>query len=646
NAVNAPQDALASYTVTAPGGGVAFTSHPVPLALSVQTTLATVDMGSFDTTGLAVGNYAIDVTLTDPSGRPIPGATGRGNVQIGLPVGATLTVSPSSVPAGNGVVTNTLQINRNTALPDALALYGHVATKPDVSSVALYHDAAHDLAYVGGANGVDIVNIHDPANPVDLKTFGSDLIVQGGGTLVRVDTISGAKYLIVGTQVKSNASRFTLLIYAMADPLNPTLVNGPTGTPINHVFAQDLLVNGNTVLVPTSGNSGSFPRPITTQFGNVLSIDVSDPAAPVLKDVLFKSPGPPNSGTTNQTGGAIVDNQFAYIASSTSTGSDLQGGVGRVMVVDYSDPSHLQFPREVDIPGTVHVLTLAVQGNLALVAGSTGGWVDFVQPLKGNLTLSVLDVTDHANPRLVGKTLVTSGVFSPPPGEGKLTILPLKNGLFAVSQELVNGTTSLLLVDPSNPDNILVSSIPTPHPLSEMNAKNNLLYTPSTDGLSVYQILDNAPATVSVEVPKGTGVAVVPGSFSTPPAQTLPGAGFDTLVWQLTAVAGQAGDTITWQSTVNDLLPAATRAVTLGTTVDFASQGTTGTLQLPGTAVVGEHIISLRPSSQSSRPGAAAGYVVTVSNPTGAALTYRLSVQGVPAGWVGLAPSAQVAAHS
>jgi hypothetical protein len=365
NAVNSPQQALASYTLTDAGGSVVFTSTPAPLSLTVQTTLATVDMGSFDTTGLAIGNYTINVSLTDPSGHPIPGATGQGSVQIGLPVGASLTVSPSSVPAGNGLVTNTLQIDRNTTLPDALTLYGHMATKPGVSSVALYHDATHDLAYVGGANGVDIVNIHDPANPVDLKTFGSDLIVQGGSTLVRVDTINGAKYLVVGTQVQSNASRFTVLIYSMADPLSPTLVNGPTGTPITHVFSSDLLVQGNTILVPTSGNSGFYPGPITTQFGNVLSIDVSNPAAPLLKDVLFKSPGPPNSGTTNQLGGAIVDDQFAYIASSTSTGGDLQGGVGRVMVVDYSDPAHLQFPREVDIPGTVHTFTLAIQGNRA-----------------------------------------------------------------------------------------------------------------------------------------------------------------------------------------------------------------------------------------------------------------------------------------
>jgi hypothetical protein len=264
------------------------------------------------------------------------------------------------------------------------------------------------------------------------------------------------------------------------------------------------------------------------------------------------------------------------------------------------------------------------------VAGSTGGWTDFASAMKGNLTFSVLDITDHANPRLVGKTLVTNGVFGPPPGEGRFAILPLKNGLFAVSQELVNGTVSLLLVDPSNPDNILLSSIPTPHPLGEMNVENNLLYTPSADGLSVYQILDNVPVTVSVEVPNGTGVATVPGSFNVPPTQIIPGVGFDTLVWQLTAAAGKAADTITWQSTVDNLRPAESCAVTLGTTVDFASQGTSGTLQLPGTSVVGDHIIGLAPPSRTARPAEAATYVVTVRNPTNSSVTYSLAVQGVP----------------
>jgi hypothetical protein len=81
--------------------------------------------------------------------------------------------------------------------------------------------------------------------------------------------------------------------------------------------------------------------------------------------------------------------------------------------------------------------------------------------------------------------------------------------------------------------------------------------------------------------------------------------------------------------------------VTLGSTVDFVSQGTPGTLQLPGTSVVGEHIIGLAAASLIVRPAEAAAYVVTVRNrnPTSSSVTYSLAVQGMPSSWVTFAPT-------
>ena len=46
----------------------------------------------------------------------------------------------------------------------------------------------------------------------------------------------------------------------------------------------------------------------------------------------------PDSQTT-QFGATIVNGQIAYIASSTANGGSTQDGVGRVLVVDYSDPA-------------------------------------------------------------------------------------------------------------------------------------------------------------------------------------------------------------------------------------------------------------------------------------------------------------------
>ena len=115
DALNQEQQAQVSYTVTDPGGNVVFTSQPVSTTLSVLSTLSTVDLGSVDPTGLADGEYTIDVSVDDASGNPIPGATGAGRLLIGSPVTASLSTTPTTLPAGSGTVTDTLEINASGA---------------------------------------------------------------------------------------------------------------------------------------------------------------------------------------------------------------------------------------------------------------------------------------------------------------------------------------------------------------------------------------------------------------------------------------------------------------------------------------------------------------------------------------------------
>ena len=52
-----------------------------------------------------------------------------------------------------------------------------------------------------GPNGIDVVDVSNPAAPVDDGTFGTGQIVNGGYTVGRVDTIGGTQYLLVGTTV-------------------------------------------------------------------------------------------------------------------------------------------------------------------------------------------------------------------------------------------------------------------------------------------------------------------------------------------------------------------------------------------------------------------------------------------------------------
>ena len=642
SAVNVSRTFSVSYTVTDINGNLLFTSTPVTTTIGISATSTLVDLGNLNTTGFADGTDTITVTVVDQSAQPLPSAVGQGSLIVGVPVTAILSVNPATAPTGNPVVTNSLEITSSIPMADPLTLDGAVATTP-ATTVALYSDSTHNLAYVAGPNGIDIVDVSNPAAPVDDGTFGSSDIVKGGLTVGRVDEIGGTEYLVVGSTTvgnQSSAPPFTLLIYSLANPLSPSRVSTTT---FNDGFLSDMVVEGDTVLVPVLSYDifGGFA--FEGQNGNVMAIDVSNPAAPTLDSALFGS-ADPNANTT-QFGATIVNSQIAYIASSTATGGSTQSGTGRVLIVNYSDPSNLQNLGEVDIPGTYQVVDVAVEGNEALVVGRTGG--NNGPGVTGTMTLSLLDITNPQSPTLLGTTLDTAAQF--PTGGFKISAQPLGNGLFAVSEASVDGNSELMVVDPSNPNDIVVSYTPVTALVNEMAVSGNLLYTTSAQGLAIYNIgtVESIPLSVSVEVPTTTGVTIVPNSYSTPPSKIITGATFDTLVWNETLAFGTPTDPITWHSTVSNLTAGEVRPVTLGASLNFTSQGTAGTTQIAGTAVTGTPIISILPASQTVQPGATATYDVQLTNPTDTAVTYFITGVGgvgasVNSGPFAVAPHASV----
>ena len=272
------------------------------------------------------------------------------------------------------------------------------------------------------------------------------------------------------------------------------------------------------------------------------------------------------------------------------------------------------------------------------MVGRTGG--DGGADANGTMTLSVLDLTDPAHPQLVGTTLVTNALFpTNASGVSKISIVGLGNGQFAVSEAEVNGNPELVLVDPSDPSNIVVSYTPVTAYVNEMAVAGNFLYatsSTSSQGLTIFNIgqLETIPVTVSVEVPNNTGVTIVPGSFSISGAfnsvlpQVVVGPTFDTVTWSGVLAAGAADVTITWQSYVTGLGVGQMLPVTSSAAVAFTSQGTPGTVNLPGLAVTGVSILSVSPESQTTQPGGTVTYDVQLSNPTDAEVTYGLYCGG------------------
>src|SRR5262249_8494049 len=97
---------------------------------------------------------------------------------------------------------------------------------------------------------------------------------------------------------------------------------------------------------------------------------------------------------------------------------------------------------------------------------------------------------------------------------------------------------------------------------------------------------------------------------------------YDTITWSGILTYGASDANITWQSTVSNITAGEVRPVTLGASLGFESQGTPGTVSLPGTAITGVPIIRMIPESQTAQPGGTAIYTVQLTNPTAAPITY------------------------
>jgi uncharacterized membrane protein len=664
NAVNQQRSVMASYVVRDPAAAVVFTSTPQTLELSVVVSLVTVDLGTLDTTGFARGTYTIEVALTDTNGQPIPGATGEGRLLIGSPVTAALTLAPETLPPGTGTVTTTLQITGEVTGPPPLTLLGQLAI---ASAAGL---AVRDtLAYVCGGNGINVVDLTDPTNPALVRTIGP---ASRGCTIVDELLLANEGF---------SFSSFVLAVYSLRDdPRTPVFLG--RSAPIPYGLYFDLQATRTHAFVDQFLEC-HFIRPV---FGDVyfqggdllaVALNLNDPqtptaATPALVDVLFNTQGDTSSDPTDvsgcpENGGdnhvwqlARVDAQTLLLATTTITGTDTQTGVGRILVVDIADPANLRVVRELLLPNMAHAIGIAVDGDRALVAGSTGGWRDFFSAtdpdldllLLGNLVFTVLDLSDPRNPQILGSRSISrrSRTFF-------ANMTALGSGLFGFTN--LGGTTDapqIVLIDAKNPNNLTVGQTDVPTAIigesgivgpNGIRSAGNLVLVTGEVGLLIYQLgaIPEIPVTAQVQIPRTTGVTVVPNSFSIPPTEIRTATDFDTLVWELTLGQAVPGQTLTWQSMLTGVQPGESRDVTRDTTIDFTMQGTPGQLPLAPLTVASGHLLGLTPATRSVRPGATAAYTVRVTNPASVTVVYTLSVQGIPSNWVTLSSPVTVAAQ-
>ena len=437
--------------------------------------------------------------------------------------------------------------------------------------------------------------------------------------------------LLVGTSNGNNGSVFNLLVYSLANPASPTLVSNTT---INYRFLSDLLVNstGTAAYVPTNGFLYSFGTAYF-RFGDLVSVDLTDPTQPVLGSALYTNEGQPDGGDMSEFGGTLVNDGLAYVTGLTPGGNNVTSNTGSLLVVNVADPKNMSLVKSLNIPGTFQLLNVAVQGNRALVAGIAGtesATVDFnATGVSNNLTLTLLDISNPDDPKILGSTLVTNEQYPINEAGAKTDVVSLGNGDFAVSDNDANGKPALLVVDPSNPNSIVVAATQVPSGVHGITVSGSELYATTSSGLSIYNIgqLVSDPVDVTVNLPAGASANIVPGSYNIPPTQVNTSPNGDSLVWDRTFASGNTTFTFSWQSTLSNVQAGQSIPVTTGASVAFQALGTPGTTSAPGTSVTGESIVSVSPATQTVQPGGTVTYDVRLTNPTKAPVTYYESVQ-------------------
>lgn len=637
-----PMTAQAYYTVADPGGNVVFISSPVSVPFSSFVSFPTVDLGAFDTTGFANGSYTISVFVTDAVGNALTSVLGHASVQVGSPVTASLTLANTTALPDFSLpqtLTSTLKVDTQATFPPPLTLTGFASTTTAGTSLAL----DGNLAFVSGPTSINVLDIHDPSNPVVLHTFGAGTLTQGGFNVIRVT----GNLLLVASQNVVNTNFFNFVIYNIADPLNPVLVSN---TLINYHFMSDMFVEGTTAYFPLNGVETFVFVSIFDQYGDYLAVDFSNPSQPQLEDVLFNNRGAPDGGDYQENGGVIVNSQLTYVASTTSKGANTQVGSGDLLMVNTSDPNHLSVSGTLTIPGTVQLVNIAIEGDRALAVGSTGGSSitsgAASDKLFGNLTFTLLDISDPLHPRILGPTVVTEDqffTFGDNLFAGKVDAVALGSGIYAISDTGLNGNPKIVVVDTTDPNQMVVGTIQAPSIVNGMTVSGGLLYASTQDGLAIYnlgQVL-GTPVSVSVTLPTGTDVSYNLSSFNIAPSQIAHGAGHDIITWFTSLGAGVNDLTLTWTSSLASNQPAESLPVALGATVGFNSQGTLGTLTLPGTdvTVTRYSFVAVIPSSLTVQPGGSASSSILIERSTSTADTYNLSVVGVPASWITLPSS-------
>lgn len=625
NAVNVDRPVLAGFSVKNAAGDAVFRSTPQPFNLSVLAGVEDWSLGGFDPTAFRPGVYRIQVEITESDGRPLAGGRGTGSFLLGSPVAAELTCVSSNLPPGNSVAGVTLkvasQMDFGTNGIRRVGLH-------DTAGTAQFLALAQGMAYVGGTENGDMIDVSNPWNP------------QWAGALAtnEIATAMWGERLL-------HRQGFGLDVLDLNDPEQPAVIGhcgaGFSGSTFpTHFFTHGDFALANALIFGYGSTAVNFAR------GDLVSYDLRDPTKPVPLGLLFDTP---HAVFTNYVGSDYFIGQAAakdgIVLLPSTTGKDAAtGGTGRLVFADARSPGQVTPDGEFLVEGTRVLTAVAVSGNRALVLGNTGGFtVSSGAPvLAGEVTANVLDVTDPLHPWVMGATRTLPGVDLAV--RWQLHAFPGPEGLFFVSHVIQDGKPALWVLDTSDPNRMETLAVEVPGPVQFAEFKEGLLYTAGGSGIALYDLggLLGVPVVARVEVPKEANTGVVSGSFDVAPDEVISGSASETLVWRFNLSRELREREFHWQVGVTNLGAGESRVAALGGEVQFTAWGRASSVALAALRVTGRKLLHLEPVVQSVRPGQAASYTVVVTNPTPAVLPLDLALHGLPTEWKQMASAVSV----
>ena len=311
-------------------------------------------------------------------------------------------------------------------------------------------------------------------------------------------------------------------------------------TPLDKRFFGSPVYIGNLAFVPTQATTfivGFWDG----QPGDLLAVDLSNFSNPVLISTLEGPQIDPVYGGPYPVEGAVqADTSLLYVAGGTSTGSE-NNGVGRLQVVDLSNPAAMNVVGQLAIPGSILFGTPLIQGNIAVGIGNNGGFVGNFNAIlfqQGNIVVTTFDVSDRRAPVILSNITTNYSVGL---GGGAAQIGPSLFAFTGVQDS--DGNTVLLVVDATNPAAPVITSYPTPQPFSSLQAVGTFLYaTLGSGGFATYAIPGVGNGSPSVCPVSIDAMLVIDRGANIPAAASLQAkAALDTFISSLQLSPDQVG---------------------------------------------------------------------------------------------------------